>query len=69
MSKTVYISNRGDDGNDGLSYGTPVFTPERAIKISIREGATTFHVAGGAPYKRRVNAELEKAGTLPPQKE
>ena len=62
VSKTVYLSQRGDDKNGGLNSAAPVLTPERAIKIAIREGATTIHIIGGDPYRRRTNAELEMSG-------
>jgi hypothetical protein len=34
--KTVYLSERGDDKNDGLTEQASVLTGDRAIKISIK---------------------------------
>jgi hypothetical protein len=60
MAKTVYVSEDGDDKNDGLTPQTPVLTGKRAIQISLKEKARAFHVTGSDAYCKGMNAELEK---------
>jgi hypothetical protein len=60
MAKTVYLDERGDDKNDGLSEATPVLGGDRAIKISIKVQTRQFHIKGSDAYVRRMNAELEE---------
>ena len=38
MTKYVYVSERGNDKNDGLDESRPVRSAARAIKISIKTG-------------------------------
>ena len=59
MANQVYLSERGDDKNDGLTPATPVLTGARAIKVSLKVKGTSFHIRGGDAYVRRMNAELE----------
>ncbi len=40
-SRIVYVSNEGDDANDGLSPETAVATPERGAEL-VRDGAPDF---------------------------
>jgi hypothetical protein len=60
MAKTVYLSERGDDKNDGLVPERPVLSGKRAIQISLTEKTQVFDVTGSEAYVRRMNAELEK---------
>ena len=60
MAKTVYLSERGDDKNDGLTPQKPVFTGKRAIQISLKEKTQVFHITGNEAYSKRINAELEQ---------
>jgi len=60
MKKTVHLSERGDDKNDGLTDETPVLTAAKAVKISIKTGAQEFRVLGSGPMMDRLNAELEE---------
>jgi hypothetical protein len=57
--KTIFLSERGDDKNDGLSAESPVLTGWRAIRISIREHGTAFQLTGSSDYVRRMNDQLE----------
>ena len=56
MKKTVYLSDRGDDKNDGLTGETPVLTAAKAVKISIKTGAQEFRGLGSGPMMGRLNA-------------
>jgi hypothetical protein len=38
MNKYVFVSDTGDDKNDGLEENRPVKTSARAIKISLKTG-------------------------------
>ena len=38
MSKYVFVSDNGDDKNDGLDENRPVRSAARAIKISLKKG-------------------------------
>jgi hypothetical protein len=38
MHKFVFVSDRGDDKNDGLTENRPVKTAFRAMKISLKTG-------------------------------
>jgi hypothetical protein len=38
MNKYVFVSDSGDDKNDGLEENRPVKTTSRAIKISLKTG-------------------------------
>jgi hypothetical protein len=59
MARQVYLSERGDDKNDGLTPETPVLTGARAIKVSLKVKGISFHISGGDAYVRPMNAELE----------
>ncbi len=59
MEKTVYLSEHGDDRNDGLTDTTPVRTGAKAVKVSIKVGAQNFQVLGSGSTLTRLNAELE----------
>jgi len=56
MAKTVYLSEQGDDKNDGLTDETPVRTAAKAVKTSI--GAQGICVLGSGAMLERLNAEL-----------
>lgn len=60
MGKTVYLSEHGDDKNNGLTDKTPVRTAAQAVKTSIKIGAQEFRVLGSGPMLERLSAELEK---------
>jgi hypothetical protein len=57
--RQIFLSERGDDKNDGLTAETPVLTGDRAVKISIKEKGTSFHLTGSDAYVKRMNVELE----------
>ena len=61
--RTIFLSEEGDDKNDGLTADRPVRTGARAVKISLKEKGTAFQVTGSRAYVRRMNAELEKKTT------
>ena len=64
--KAVYLSEwHGDDKNDGLSFGTPILTWARAVKISVREKTQAFNIFGSEAYHQRIRAEAEKRGDGP----
>ena len=48
MAKTVYLSEEGDDKNDGLTDETPVRTAAKAVKTSIKFGAQGNSACWGA---------------------
>ena len=58
-ARQVYLSERGDGKNDGLTPETPVLTGARAIKVSLKVRGISFHISGGDAYVRRMNSELE----------
>jgi hypothetical protein len=58
MSKTIYLSEQGDDNNDGLTNGTAVRTAAKAVKTSIKFGTREICVLGSGPVLQRLNAEL-----------
>jgi hypothetical protein len=58
MAKTVYLSEQGDDKNDGLTDETPVRTAAKAVKTSIKFGAQGICVLGSGAMLERLNAEL-----------
>ena len=60
--KTIFLSERGDDKNDGLTAESPVLTGWRAIRISIKEQGTAFQLTGSSDYVRRTNDQLEAKG-------
>ena len=48
--KMAYVSENGDDKNDGLTEKTAVRTRERAIKVSVREGTEEFNITDTLAY-------------------
>ena len=54
----VYISERGNDKNDGRTPETPVYSWERALKLC--DGNTEAHLMDG-PTLQRLNLEIERA--------
>jgi len=58
--RTVYLSERGDDDNDGLTAETAVLTGDRAVKIALRKKTLDFDVSGSEAYVSIMNAEIEK---------
>jgi hypothetical protein len=54
----IYLSERGNDTNDGLTEITPVRTATLAVKLSIKHGNRPIHVSGSEAAVRRLNAEL-----------
>jgi hypothetical protein len=57
--KTIFLSEHGDDKNNGLTAETPVLTGWRAVRISIKEDGTAFQVTGTSNYVRRISDQLE----------
>ena len=53
----VYISERGNDKNDGRTPETPVYSWERALKLC--DGNTEAHLMDG-PTLQRLNLEIER---------
>ena len=53
---TVYVRDKGDDKNDGLTEQTAVRSFKHAIKIAIRSGAHLLNLRG-APMER-LNREI-----------
>ena len=51
MAKTVYLSEQGDDKNDGLTDETPVRTAAKAVKTSIKFGAQRTACWGAARWQ------------------
>ena len=62
MTKTVYLSERGDDKNGGLTAETAVLSGKRAVEVALKEGARAFNVTGGQTYVRRMDADIEMQG-------
>ena len=62
MTKTVYLSERGDDKNDGLTPETAVLSGKRAVQVALKEGARAFNVTGSHTYVRRMNTDIEMQG-------
>jgi hypothetical protein len=60
---TIYISDRGDDKNDGLSLQTPVYSLKRAQKL--QGGRTivagTLGLALGSGSKRSLPIRAKKS--------
>ena len=59
MAKTVYLSEQGDDKNDGLTDETPVRTAAKAVKTSIKFGAQGILRVG---ERRDVRAAKRRTG-------
>jgi hypothetical protein len=60
FGRTIFISERGHDRNNGLTAETPVRTGARAVCIYLKEKGTAFQITGNQDFVRCVNAELEK---------
>ena len=64
MAKTIYLSEQGDDKNDGLTDETPVRTAAKAVKTSIKFGAQGVCVLGSGAMlerlKRRTGGGTQK---------
>ena len=58
----VYISERGNDKNDGRTPETPVYSWERALKLC--DGNTEAHLMDG-PTLQRLNLEIERRAHKP----
>jgi hypothetical protein len=56
--KTVYISNSGDDRNDGFSPHKPVHSSKRALKRQGGDNTIDIHVTGEAA--KRITKEIVK---------
>jgi len=56
--KQVYLSDEGNDKNDGLTPRTAVLTSARAKAIAADVKHPVFDIKGGAVYVRRMKAEL-----------
>lgn len=59
---TIYISDRGDDKNDGLSLQTPIYSLKRAMKL---QGGTiiagTSGPAHGSASKRSLPTKRKRS--------
>ena len=49
MSKAVYLSERGEDKNDGLSLEKAVLTGKRAVAIALKERRVASTSTGMPP--------------------
>jgi hypothetical protein len=58
MKEFVFLSEQGDDENDGLSEDAPIRTAAKAISIANRTGRD-IHVLGSGEMLQRLTAELE----------
>jgi hypothetical protein len=56
--KTIYISNSGDDKNDGFSPNKPVHSWKRALKLQGDDDTIDIHVTGEAA--KRITKEIIK---------
>ena len=56
--KTVYISNSGNDKNDGFSPAKPVHSWKRALKLQGGDNMIDIHVTGEAA--KRITKEIVK---------
>jgi hypothetical protein len=59
MAKTVYLREKGNDKNDGLTSETAVCTAKRAVQVSRKEKMQQFNISGSLDYHIRIRAELE----------
>jgi hypothetical protein len=55
---TIYISDRGDDKNDGLTLQTAVYSLGRAKKLQGGRNAYSWHFGPGA--WKRIQKELSE---------
>jgi hypothetical protein len=53
---TIYISDRGDDKNDGLSLQNPIYSLERAMKLQGGKNDYSWHF--GPRAWERIKKEL-----------
>jgi hypothetical protein len=60
--KTIYISDKGDDKNDGLTSGTAVRSWKRATKLAGGDAEIDMREAS----RERINEEIEQAGKKSP---
>jgi hypothetical protein len=54
----IFLSEHGNDRNDGLTAETPVVTTARAKEIARDIKHPSFSISGSDAYRRRVNVEL-----------
>jgi hypothetical protein len=47
MNRTVYISDDGDDANDGFTLRTPVYSWKQACKLKGGDNSIDMHLIGG----------------------
>ena len=57
---TVYVRDKGDDKNDGLTEQTAVRSFKHAIKIAIRSGAHLLNLRGASTERFFLRIEKEK---------
>ena len=53
---TVYVDDKGDDKNDGLTEMTAVYSIRRAIEVAVRNGANNLNLQRAS--KERLAKEL-----------
>jgi hypothetical protein len=53
---TIYVSDRGDDKNDGLSLRTPIYSLKRAMKLQGGKNDYSWHF--GPRAWKRIKKEL-----------
>ena len=58
MNRTVYISDDGDDANDGFTLRTPVYSWKQAYKLKGGDNSIDMHLIGGAA--ERIRNEIAK---------
>jgi hypothetical protein len=63
--QTIYISNYGDDKNDGITAETPVRSWERVVKLC-RGGQAIYPME--ADTLSRLTAEIEQKALAPRRK-
>jgi hypothetical protein len=59
MNRTVYISDDGDDANDGFTLRTPVYSWKQACKLKGGDNSIDMHLIGGAA-ERMIRNEIAK---------
>jgi hypothetical protein len=63
--KTVFVSEKGDDGNDGSTHERPVYSWERALKIQDGRNDIEIHFLDLAS-KHRCTEEAQARGLRQP---
>jgi hypothetical protein len=58
MNRTVYISDDGDDSNDGFTIHTPVYSWKEAYKLKGGDNSIDMHFIGNAA--ERIKKEIAK---------